>query len=892
MSICNLGYVIYFPILSNSKDFKLDSFIKVILDTEKRVSLEEALSKPTQIHTNGEKIYNEDMYLVGFREDNNEGIEFSRIRNKPDRFCHYISEEMIEAFEFYHVNLLNGDFCNILELKPYVLNSDFYEKLNNLNRVNSISNEHEDYKLLTLMGNLLKYSVQILTNQYNKESNNCLEILKLVCDRTRKNVSYSRMEHPGFLRRSSVGSTEEDLLLKRYQLSNIEWMLERESNPLKIVLPDKNLINIGNGKQMMFNYKVPYNFKVVDTLTVEKNPEYVKVFRGGCISDDPGMGKTVQCIFMCINDLYEGRQGSNLIVVPNHILDHWINQFYKHVDYDDDLIASLLSVNEYNELKPITLITFNELNNKSLVGKRYHRVFVDEFHELFRKKDPETYIYSEELTNLKSIESNYYWALTATPLVNNDMLINTLNFICHSDITNNVNVSKNKDYEILFSLLFCKNLKKYNSEIKTKIHEKIYKLIFKEVERLSYNAKDGEEWKRKCCINPIIGMIEKGIITEDMFYDLEEGGNILLENNRKELENYSEDFMNKMKKLFDDMKLSKIRVKDEDLDILDLIPNEANILLLWDVLTRVMKNRENREFEKLHVMRKTWGKMLFSFNTLEKGMASIKKEEEVSAGEAAGEAAGKAAGKAAGTGEVEYDEEEETCRFCLGEYEENPEPSERVAILSCGHKYHIGCIREVMIKNGNTCPLCDHSISDKSIFVLKKDNKNVVLEELNDLIKKYGTKIAHLIIVLKKIEGKVIMYSHTPSLLGNIINILNENAVKSVSLNIMNGEEFMLSDHKLLVLSSDTNASGIDSLSRCNNIIILEPIAGDYLYRKNIEKQMLGRLDRLGRRGDINLYRFIIKETIEESDFKSDKINDLLSGDVMEIDTELTMEDE
>jgi len=73
---------------------------------------------------------------------------------------------------------------------------------------------------------------------------------------------------------------------------------------------------------------------------------------------------------------------------------------------------------------------------------------------------------------------------------------------------------------------------------------------------------------------------------------------------------------------------------------------------------------------------------------------------------------------------------------------------------------------------------------------------------------------------------------------------------------------------KLLILSSVNNASGLD-LSFVNNIIIFEPVIGDKLYLKDVEKQIIGRLHRINQTEIVNVYRFIINNTIEDEIFKN-----------------------
>ena len=96
--------------------------------------------------------------------------------------------------------------------------------------------------------------------------------------------------------------------------------------------------------------------------------------------------------------------------------------------------------------------------------------------------------------------------------------------------------------------------------------------------------------------------------------------------------------------------------------------------------------------------------------------------------------------------------------------------------------------------------------------------------------------------------------------------VFNESNIKSLYPNINNLyeaiEQFENSDYKILLLSSDCNASGLNIIS-AKNIILLNPISGDYNYRKQITNQMIGRLHRIGQKSDINVIDLIIKDTVE-----------------------------
>ena len=65
------------------------------------------------------------------------------------------------------------------------------------------------------------------------------------------------------------------------------------------------------------------------------------------------------------------------------------------------------------------------------------------------------------------------------------------------------------------------------------------------------------------------------------------------------------------------------------------------------------------------------------------------------------------------------------------------------------------------------------------------------------------------------------------------------------------------------MLSSKNAASGIN-LTEANKIVLIEPVYGTDQYRQSIEAQAIGRADRIGQKRPIDVYRFIIKDTVEE----------------------------
>ena len=75
------------------------------------------------------------------------------------------------------------------------------------------------------------------------------------------------------------------------------------------------------------------------------------------------------------------------------------------------------------------------------------------------------------------------------------------------------------------------------------------------------------------------------------------------------------------------------------------------------------------------------------------------------------------------------------------------------------------------------------------------------------------------------------------------------------------------------MLSSESAASGTN-LTKAKNVILLDPVYGTYEYRRNTEWQAIGRAYRMGQNDEVNVIRFIIKNTVEDTIYNMNKDED------------------
>lgn len=169
------------------------------------------------------------------------------------------------------------------------------------------------------------------------------------------------------------------------------------------------------------------------------------------------------------------------------------------------------------------------------------------------------------------------------------------------------------------------------------------------------------------------------------------------------------------------------------------------------------------------------------------------------------------------------------------------------------------------------------------------------------LINLVGTKLANLIFFLKKNDKHCIIFSQWDDLLIKVGDVLNDYGIQNVFCkgNIWQRSK-AISDFntnekiKVIMLSSKSSASGIN-LTKAEMVILLDPVAGSYADRRNTEWQAIGRAVRMGQTKQVQIVRFIIKDTIEDEIYKENIIENAKQVEnikIFELNEEVTNLDE
>ena len=224
-------------------------------------------------------------------------------------------------------------------------------------------------------------------------------------------------------------------------------------------------------------------------------------------------------------------------------------------------------------------------------------------------------------------------------------------------------------------------------------------------------------------------------------------------------------------------------------------------------------------------------------------------------------------------------DEDEMCSICLGEI-----TGEDVGVTKCGHMYCFQCIKE-MIQSNPKCPLCMKPTKLDEIFMIsfedlsRKEQTKEIKDKLS-LINKVGTKLANLIFYIKNSKDKCIVFSQWDDLLKKVGDTLDVYGIHNVFCrgNVWTRDktirEFTTKpDVKVIMLSSASAAAGTN-LTVAKKVILLEPVSGTYEFRKNTEKQAIGRAHRTGQLDEVTVVRFIIKDSVEDEIYNENIIED------------------
>jgi SNF2 family DNA or RNA helicase len=557
----------------------------------------------------------------------------------------------------------------------------------------------------------------------------------------------------------------------------------------------------------------------------------------------------------------------------------------------------------------------------------FHRIIVDEFHEVYTISK---YSYVENI--MPHFEGDYKWVVSGTPFndnVENDCFSKMIDFVIKPQNIK-IDLLQNREIrEYIENNFFRRNQKDF---VLPELSEKIVWLKFSQTERMMYNAylanpnidKFSSIVRQICCHPKIAEEIKDILGSSKSLADIEKS---MVSHYKKEYEKAEQDVKKskssientenniifatyrRQKRFLKQMGYSvKVEYpehvikaqKIEELDSISSADDSDNNKeeVKTDQSTKIIVNEENQENIKniLKIKLQTnVSKTLNSLNELLKTQKEkLKENQKLCDGKKASydffnnmldrikKTTEKAQLKALKNKKEDEEEEEEEdenekCAICLCGI-----TGENVGVTNCGHLYCYECII-ASVKALFKCPLCNKRQNEKDIMKISYEipkmsiaNTQIIKNKL-DLINTVGTKLTNLIYYLNSIDDNVVLFSQWDSLLKKVGEVLDTHGIKNV---FCNGNVFIRDKAirefnenekiKVIMLSSESSASGIN-LTKASKVVLLEPVSGDYEFRKNTEWQSIGRVYRLGQTKKVEIVRFIIKDTVEEEIYNMNK---------------------
>jgi SNF2 family DNA or RNA helicase len=673
-----------------------------------------------------------------------------------------------------------------------------------------------------------------------------------------------------------------------YQKKTIMKMIQIENN-IDMSF-DRNInIKIKNDnyeKQILWD---PHNDKIVD----KPSKTYI-LSSGGILADTMGLGKTITTIGLMhygktltkeeVNNSDRIYSKATIVIVPSHLAKQWVEEYMKaHKDnkkiivmltkvhhdkttYKDIVDADIIIVtnqfllnlknygsinynyatmNYYNiddryktifEYYKLLITEPNYLDYSNPLFEYFHfnRVIIDEGHELMENENNNSNKTNRFIHSfIRNIKCNYKWYISGTPFTTISGLLNIFNYlnvkiVIDDEIIDMLNIHNVKipDNAIIYPYLLTD--KTFYSILSNITIRHLKDDVKDNINLLGYS--ELIEWVE--LTNAERNIYESKLTLKDNEYILPKN-----KSERRLLQQIcchplvAESF----KKIIGNKPVSLEEVQDK------IIEHHNNNIKTY-----------TKKIEKLDKTNQAYGMLLskyksiitesrFVLNTLEKINETIDIKED------------------------------NNCIIC---YDEMKDP----ILTPCGHLYCNRCIN-MCLKMKPECPMCKSNIAPGSLVSIKGVDKEKIIDNVNPLIAKYGSKLGKLIQITRTLlaqDARVIIFSQWDEMLLLIRKSLIENEIDCsfISGNVYKRNKaisrFKLGgkDNSVILLSLENSASGTN-LTEATHIIIVEPVDNTKENIIAIEGQAIGRAVRLGQKQVIQIIRILCKNTIEEEIYNS-----------------------
>lgn len=707
-----------------------------------------------------------------------------------------------------------------------------------------------------------------------------------------------------------IYSNKDDLIHMpyNYQLNNVIWFNNIENMIDKNILEYK-FIDMYGLLKMEINKKTYYYDDKIPLLYNEESIENYKplnhklLFKGGCLADEVGIGKTLSMIYYINYSLNKARNARNsqgnditLIICPKRLVNHWSSEFKKFIKPDKinvievniitdikykakrkeedflnaDVIIfplSLLGNDDYHKIVYSDDLTF--LNTHfNILNYNYKRVIIDEGHEvLFKNAKLKEHRNITKL--LFEIKSQYRWVISGTPFNkgNNNLLGLYLYLLGYDNINNVPKIFYNLLLEDMMDI--NKLVIRRNTEISIKKQITIPKII-KKTKYLKMSVLEKS-------------LYNNAVHTNDIKLQLQLCSNIYVNDNIADL--------------LGNRKLSPAEINNELIKtfVNKNIANEANLVkleqklqsevakfpielnLLEDELKTYKKMNMTTELEDTkEKIKKLRAHIIYERKHFEERTAYYKEEIKYNKSQI-----------------IHYTDLKNSDilnqdKYCLitgaklDDYiitKSNDFYSKKIIDLLLFYKNKCNKNYILCPKTGERIPFSDLMYVDNTIKESKAKIETKQSKKLDKfMVDKWGTKMTYLSysinkIFMKKPENKIIIFTQWKKTVNIIVNMLAELNINYV---VCIGNIYVMKKAintfktdisiKIIILCSEECSSGIN-LIEATHIIFIDTVNENINSVKATQEQAIARAVRLGQKNNVVVYNYIMDKTIEQELF-------------------------
>lgn len=224
---------------------------------------------------------------------------------------------------------------------------------------------------------------------------------------------------------------------------------------------------------------------------------------------------------------------------------------------------------------------------------------------------------------------------------------------------------------------------------------------------------------------------------------------------------------------------------------------------------------------------------------------------------------------------------DELCPICMGEFDKP------TMVDCCAHKYCFNCLTLTLNSNSGKCPVCQTKVTKNKMHIVtdaQDDSSNDNDNDSNHNDKKPKREMRDKIIELLDIvksnkKGRFLVFADYDKTFSKIEQVLVDNKIK---YGILQGsgtkvkktlEDFQKGKINVIMLNAKNFGAGMNL--QCATDIVMY-----HRFTEEMEEQIIGRGQRLGREGTLNVY-YLIHDN-EKSSFVDDNFNDMDYQDYLE----------